>query len=118
MRLSFLAVVVVALFSFPLILSAQTSFPRMTTVEPMTAKIGDVVTASGENLDKNNVSEIFLTDNKSDFKVQITEQAAAAIKFKVPESVKAGRFGLVIRTPGTQANPVKDYVQPVKVTVE
>jgi hypothetical protein len=90
----------------------------MTTVDPMTAKAGDVVTAAGENLDKNNVAEVFLTDNKSDFKVQITEQAASAIKFRVPDSVKAGRFGLVIRTPGTQANPAKDYVQPVKVTVQ
>ena len=118
MRLSFIAAVVVAVLSFPLALSAQTSFPRMTTVDPMTAKAGDVVTAAGENLDKNNVAEVFLTDNKSDFKVQITEQAASAIKFRVPDSVKAGRFGLVIRTPGTQANPAKDYVQPVKVTVQ
>ena len=118
MKLSFIAVVVVALFSFPLMLSAQASFPRMTMVDPMTAKAGDVVRASGENLDKDNVSEVFLTDNKSDFKVQITEQAATAIKFRVPDSVKPGRFGLVIRTPGTQANPAKDYVQPVKVTVE
>ncbi len=118
MKLSFIAARAIALLSCLGMLSAQTSFPRMTTVEPMTAKIGDVVTASGENLDKNNVSEIFLTDNKSDFKVQITEQAAAAIKFRVPESVKAGRFGVVIRTPGTQANPAKDYVQPVKLTVE
>ena len=118
MRLSLIAVVVVALFSFPLMLSAQASFPRMTMVDPMTAKAGDVVSASGENLDKDNVSEVFLTDNKSDFKVQITEQAATAIKFRVPEAVKAGRFGLVIRTPGTQASPAKDYVQPVKLTVE
>jgi len=73
---------------------------------------------AGENLDKNNVAELFLTDNKSDFKVQITEQSATAIKFTVPGSVKPGRFGLVIRTPGTQANPVRDYVQPVRVTVE
>jgi hypothetical protein len=118
MRLSLIAVGVVALFSFPLMLAAQSNFPRMTTVEPMSAKIGDVVSVSGENLDKDNVSEIFLTDNKSDFKVQITGQAATAIKFRVPDSVKPGRFGLVIRTPGSQANPAKDYVQPVKLTVE
>jgi len=90
----------------------------MTTVNPTTAKVGDVVTAAGENLDKDNVAELFLTDNKSDYKVQINEQSATAIAFTVPDSVKAGRFGLVIRTHGTQGNPVKDYVQPVKVTVE
>ena len=118
MKLSLIAARVIALLSCLGMLSAQTSFPRMTTVDPMAAKVGGVVTAAGENLDKSNVAELFLTDNKSDFKVQITEQAAAEIKFRVPDSVKPGRFGLVIRTPGTQANPAKDYVQPVKVTVE
>jgi len=118
MRLSPIVIVAVALLTFPLILPAQASFPRMTTVDPMTAKVGDVVTAEGENLDKNNVAELFLTDNKSDFRVEVTAQSASAIKFKVPDSVKPGRFGLVIRTPGTAANPAKDYVQPVKVTIE
>ena len=115
MRVSYMAPVLVALLTFPFFLSAQAAFPRMMTVEPMTAKVGDVVTVSGENLDKDNVSEVFLTDGKSDTKVQITEQAAASIKFKVPDGTKPGRFGLVIRTPST---PPKDYIQPVKVTIE
>ncbi|MCC7174210.1 MAG: hypothetical protein IT159_03365 [Bryobacterales bacterium] len=118
MKLSLIAVAVAVFLSFPLMLGAQANFPRMTSVDPMTVKVGDVVTASGEHLDKDNVAELFLTDNKSDFKVEITAQEATAIKFRVPESVKAGRFGLVIRTPGSAANPAKDYVQPVKVTVE
>ena len=118
MRWSYLAVLLAALLAFPLFLNAQANFPRMTTVEPATVKVGDVVSVAGENLDKENVAELFLTDNKSDFKVQITEQAAAALKFRIPDSVKPGRFGLVIRTPGTSANPPKDYVQPVKVSVQ
>lgn len=101
-----------------MLLPAQANFPRMTTVEPVSAKIGDVVTASGEHLDKENVAELFLTDQKSDFKVEVTEQSATAVKFRVPASVKPGRFGLVIRTPGTAANPAKDYVQPVRITIE
>ena len=118
MRLSFVAAGVIALLACLWMLSAQTSFPRITTVNPMTAKVGDLITAAGENLDKNNVAGLFLTDNKSDVKVQITEQSATAIKFAVPDSLKSGRFGLVIRTPGTEANPVREYVQPVMVTVE
>jgi len=47
--------------------------------------------------------------------VQITEQVAAAIKFRVPDSVKPGRFSIVIRTATT---PPKEYIQPVKVTIE
>lgn len=118
MRLSLGVIVAVALLSLPMLLLAQADFPRMTKVEPAAAKVGEVVTASGENLDKENVAELFLTDNKSDFKVEVAEQSATAIKFKVPGSIKPGRFGLVIRTPGTQANPAKDYVQPVRLTIE
>src|SRR5512138_1565190 len=114
MRLSYVGPALIVLLAFPMLICAQ-AFPRMTTVDPMTAKVGDVVTVSGENLDKQNVAEVFLTDGKSDTKVQITEQAAAGLKFKVPDDAKPGRFGLVIRTP---SSPPKDYVQPVKVTVQ
>jgi hypothetical protein len=115
MRLSYSAQVLAAIVAVPLLLSAQTSFPRMTTVEPMTAKVGDLVTVAGENLDKSNVSEVFLNDDNSDTRVQISEQSATTIKFKVPDSVKPGRFRLVIRTPTT---PPKDYIQPVRLTVQ
>ena len=115
MRVSYLVAVLVALLAFPFFLSAQAAFPRMMTVDPMTAKVGDVVTVSGEHLDKENVAEAFLTDGKSDTKVQLTEQAAESLKFKVPDATKPGRFGLVIRTRST---PPKDYIQPVKVTIE
>ncbi len=115
MRASYVGSALIVLLAFPILLSAQAAFPRMTTVDPMTAKVGEVITVSGENLDKDNVAEVFLTDGKSDTKVQITDQAAAALKFKVPDGAKPGRFGLVIRTP---SNPPKDYVQPVKVTVQ
>jgi hypothetical protein len=115
MRLSYFAPVLAVFLAVPLLLSAQTSFPRMTTVDPMTAKVGDLVTVAGENLDKGNVSEVFLNDDSTDTKVQITDQSATAIKFKVPDSVKPGRFRLVIRTPGT---PPKDYIQPVRLTVQ
>ena len=45
MKLSLIAARVSALLSCLGMLWAQTSFPRMTTVDPMTAKVGDVVTA-------------------------------------------------------------------------
>jgi len=118
MRLFHLSFLLAALLTFPLALSAQASFPRMTSVDPYMAKVGAIVSVAGENLDKANVAELFLTDNKNDFKVEITEQAATGLKFKVPDSVKTGKFSLVIRTPGTADNPAKDYIQPVKVMVE
>jgi len=87
----------------------------MTTVDPAISKVGGVVSAAGENLDKDNVAELLLTDGKSDLRVQITEQTAASIKFRIPEAAKPGRFSLVIRTTTT---PPKEYQQPVKLTVE
>jgi hypothetical protein len=118
MRLSYFALVVAVAMALPVLVPAQSAFPRMTSVDPYTAKAGAVVSVAGENLDKANVAEVYLTDNKNDFKVEITEQAATSIKFKIPDTLKAGKFGLVIRTPGTADNPAKDYVQPVKVNVE
>lgn len=118
MKLSSVLTVVIAFLFCLGTLSAQTSFPRVTTVTPATVKVGEVITAAGENLDKDNVAELFLTDNKSDFRVQINEQSATAITFTVPDSVRPGRFGLVIRTSATQTTPVKDYIQPVRLTVE
>ena len=115
MRVSYFVPALAALLTLPFFLSAQTNFPRMTTVEPMTAKVGEVVTVAGENLDKSNVSEVFLNDDSNDIRVQITDQAATAIKFKVPDNAKPGRFRLVIRTPTT---PPKDYIQPVRLTVQ
>lgn len=118
MRLSYFTLLLVVILAIPAVLPAQSSFPRVTTVEPNTAKAGDVVSAAGENLDKANVAELLLTDNKSDVKVEITEQTAAAVKFKIPASIKAGRFSIVIRTPGSADTPAKEYVQPVRVTIE
>src|SRR6476646_5520351 len=78
-----------------IVLCAQQTMPRMTSVEPDTGKAGDIMTVSGEHLGKGEVVELYLTDGKKDQKVQVTEQAATAIKFKVPEKVTPGRFALM-----------------------
>jgi hypothetical protein len=115
MKSSFIALMLVALLAVPFFLIAQESFPSLKTVEPTSVKAGAVVSAAGENLGKDNVAEVLLTDGKSDVHVEITEQSAASIKFKVPNSAKPGRFSLVIRTTTT---PPREYQQPVKLTVE
>lgn len=115
MKLSVISAVVVVLLAVSFILVAQEAFPRMTSVDPATVKGGAVVTAVGENLDKKNVSQVFLTDGKNDIKVEVTEQEAASIKFKMPATIKPGRFGLMVLTTGKQPKLIE---QPVKVTVE
>jgi hypothetical protein len=59
MKLSF---VVPLLLAANLAAYAQEAMPRMTTVEPPTGKIGDVVAVAGENLDKTNVAKVYMTD--------------------------------------------------------
>src|SRR5271155_2856635 len=94
---------------------AQPALPRMTTVDPPNGKVGDVLTAAGENLDKPGVTKLFLTDGKNDLEVEVTEQTATAIKFKIPAGAKAGRFSLMILTGGKDAKYIE---QPVRLTVE
>ncbi len=94
---------------------AEGAFPRMTTVAPDTGKAGDVLSVSGENLGKETVSQLFLTDGKNDTKVEITEQVATSIKFKIPAAAKPGRFNLLVLTADKQPKLIE---QPVKVTVQ
>jgi len=99
----------------PAILLGDTATPQVRTVDPVSVKAGDVVTLEGEYLDQAYVSGIILTDGTTDFKAAITEQAAAAIKIKVPSSLKPGRFAVVVRL---KKDATKEIEQPVKVTVE
>ncbi len=114
MKLSFILPVILAvLFAQPLL--PQAAMPRMTSVEPANGKVGDVLTVAGENLEKKNVADLFLTDGKLDLKVAVTEQTPTAIKFKIPPKTAAGRYALMILTAGKEPKLIE---QPVKVTVE
>lgn len=115
MRLSFILLVLTGLLVISFTLSAQAVFPRMTSVEPATAKAGVEVTVAGENLDKANVAEVYMSDGDKDMKVPLTEQAATSIKFKVPDTIKPGRFSLVVLT---TTKPAKLIDQPVRLNVE
>jgi len=107
--------VIGALLVAAVVLQAQQASPKMTAVEPGNAKVGDILTVTGENLDKASVSEIYLTDGSKDYKGVITEQSGEAIKFKVPAGTPAGRFALMVLTAGKDPKLME---QPVKVTVE
>ena len=91
MKLSF---VLALLFAACVPTFAQQAMPRMTTVEPQNGKAGDVIAVSGENLQKDTVAKVYLTDDKNDIEVTITEQSEKEIKFKIPakqfDSVSTG----------------------------
>jgi hypothetical protein len=95
-------------------LLAQQALPRMTSAEPSAGKAGDVIAVAGENLTKAQVAKVYLTDGKNDIEVQVTEQTATELKFKIPAKAK-GRLAIMIETSGKDAKQIE---QPVKVTVE
>jgi IPT/TIG domain len=112
MKLSFVVALLVAA-SFAAY--AQQPAPRMSAVDPQNGKAGAVITVSGENLQQDVVAKVYLTDGKNDTQVEIVDQTAKAIKFKIPEKAAAGRLTLMILTAGADQKLIE---QPVKVTVE
>jgi len=96
----------VALYAFQ-------ALPRCTSLDPDTAKVGDVVSVKGENLDKKSSADLYLTDGSKDTKAAISEQSETEIKFKVPQ-IKPGRYHLAILT----ANKASIIEQPVVLTIE
>ncbi len=89
--------------------------PLMRTVEPDTAKAGDVVTVSGENLDKARVASVYFTDGKSEVKLVVVEQTEKTVKVKVPDNTKPGRLRLMVLTTGAEPQYLE---QPVTVVIE
>jgi|SRR5580704_4713853 hypothetical protein len=107
-------------FAVPLFLAAglaafAQTMPRMTTVDPINGKVGDVITVAGENLEKSQVAKVYLTDGKNDTVLDLTEQTATSIKFKIPAKATVGRFALMLLTTGKEPKLIE---QPVKLTVE
>jgi hypothetical protein len=96
------------LFLVPLLFAQSTS--KVTALDPVSGKVNDSVTLTGENLDKDNVAGVFLSDDKDDFKATLVEQGATKIVMKVPQA-KAGGYNISIQ--------VKDriLILPLKFSV-
>lgn len=104
---------VTGLLALAMVLSAFQALPRCSAVEPDTGKVGDVIAVKGENLNKSNIADLYLTDGSKDTKATISEQSDTQIKFKVPQ-VKPGRYHVAMLT----ANGASMIEQPVVLTVE
>ena len=113
-------VVCLACLSIAMALPASGDLPRIpvpfiSTVDPGTAKVGATLVANGTLLDKSSVASLYMIRGESTIEVKITSQTEDAIKFIVPDSVKAGRYNLMVLTKG----PIPQYIEePVLVTVE
>jgi IPT/TIG domain len=98
-----------ALFLAPLVFAQGTA--KITGVNPSSGKVGDSVTITGEGLGKGSVAAVFLSDDKSDYKATIMDQAADKIVMKVPD-VKPGGYNVSIQV-GTGI-----LIEPVRLTVQ
>jgi len=113
-ELTLILLLLVAVAAPPLF--AQDSVPRCSTVEPMSGKVGTDIVVTGENLGKDVVAKLYLTDGKNDIEMAVTEQAATTIKTKIPGTAKVGeRYKLMILTKGKEPKLIE---QPVRFEVE
>ena len=97
-----------ALFFVPLLFAQNAA--KVTALDPTMGKVNDTVTITGENLGKDNVVGVFLSDDKDDFKATLVDQVANKIVMKVPQT-KAGGYNIAIQ--------VKDriLILPLKFSV-
>ncbi|MSO19989.1 MAG: hypothetical protein EXQ56_05910 [Acidobacteria bacterium] len=85
--------------------------PKVSGVEPATGKVGSSVTISGENLGKDIVEAVYLSDDEKDYPAQFLEQSASKVVVKIPE-LKAGGYNIALKV----GNNI--FIQPIRITVE
>src|SRR5262245_31008717 len=105
-----LGTLVLAVLLASSLLWAQAS-PKITGVQPETAKVGASITVNGENLGKEVVQAFFFSDDAKDYKAAVSEQSATKVVVKIPE-LKAGPYNISVQV-GDNI-----FIQPVRMTVE
>jgi IPT/TIG domain len=92
-------------------LAVAQNAPQVTGVDPASGKVNDTVTVSGNNLGKDSVSSVYLSDDKNDYKSTIVDQSDDKITVKVPQ-VKAGDYNVSVQVGNNL------FIKPVKFKVE
>jgi hypothetical protein len=87
------------------------SSPKVTAVAPVMGKVDDSVTLTGENLGKDAISAVYLSDDKDDYKATLVDQESAKIILKVPQ-VKSGGYNISIQEGD------KILILPLRFTVQ
>ena len=85
--------------------------PQVTTVDPASGKVNDNVTLIGDNLGKDSVSNVFLSDDNNDYKATVVDQQVQKIVMKVPQ-VKPGDYHVSIQVGD------KIFILPLRFKVE
>ena len=61
-------------------------------IAPFEARAGQTLIGRGENLNQERVIELYLSDGKNDYRVEILEQSKDAIRFKLPGVLPEGKL--------------------------
>ena len=85
--------------------------PRVTGVDPTSGKVDSNLSVMGEGLGKESVTNVYLSNETTDYKATVLEQTAEKIVVKVPE-VKAGSYSIAVQV----GNNI--FIQPIRFKVE
>ncbi|MGH9687223.1 MAG: IPT/TIG domain-containing protein [Candidatus Acidiferrales bacterium] len=96
----------------PQALRAQGNSPHITAVTPGTGKADDSITITGENLGKDKVTAVFLSDSKLDHKAVVVDQEPTKIVIKVPGKLQPGDYNVSVEEGGAI------YIQPIIFVVK
>jgi IPT/TIG domain len=100
-----------ALLVLPLRGTLAQNSPSVKAVDPTSGKVNDSISVEGENLGRSVVSAVYLSDEKTDYKAVIVQQASDKIVLKIPQ-VKPGDYNVSVQTGAAI------YIQPVRLTVQ
>lgn len=113
-----LGLVLAAIAAMPLMAGKDPQAPsqaiHIREVAPFEAKAGDIAVASGDNLSAARVLALYLTDGKTDMKVEILEQTDTMIRFRIPAKVAPGKLRLAIQN---EAQVMLDQPAFIKILV-
>ena len=96
----------------PSLTRAQSASPHISSITPDSGKSEDTITIAGDNLGKDKVAAVFLSDDKLDHKAVVVDQETTKIVIKVPDGLKAGDYNISVQEGGAI------YIQPVIFVVK
>lgn len=70
--------------------------PLMRTVDPYMVKAGAEVVITGENLQSKIVSDVFMSIDDKNIKLEIVTQSEKEIKVRIPADVRPGSWHVVV----------------------
>ena len=87
--------------------------PVMKAISPGSAKANEIVTITGDNLGKELVNELYLSDRTAKTKVNIVSETNSELKFKVPSGLKSGKYWIVVLVNQEEPTEMEQAVQLV-----